>query len=149
MSANNALHIAVLGGDGIGPEVMAPALEILRKVEATTDLDAAKIAVTEAYTSRGDGTFPSTANSPVAPLASNAKYVQAVNYNSSASNVSVVVTLSMPGTSAIHGKWLGIFGTGQADGTVSWQCGTATGTGVTTVGSQTAMYSYLPAACQN
>ena len=38
MSANNALHIAVLPGDGIGPEVMAPALEILRKVEATTDL---------------------------------------------------------------------------------------------------------------
>jgi len=38
MSANNALHIAVLAGDGIGPEVMAPALEVLRKVEATTDL---------------------------------------------------------------------------------------------------------------
>lgn len=33
MSANNAFHVAVLGGDGIGPEVMAPALEILRKVE--------------------------------------------------------------------------------------------------------------------
>ena len=38
MSANTALHIAVLGGDGIGPEVMAPALEVLRKIEATTDL---------------------------------------------------------------------------------------------------------------
>src|SRR5947207_12516139 len=38
MSANNALHVAVLGGDGIGPEVMAPALEVLRKVEATSDL---------------------------------------------------------------------------------------------------------------
>src|SRR6195256_1463966 len=38
MSTNNALHIAVLGGDGIGPEVMAPALEVLRKIEATTDL---------------------------------------------------------------------------------------------------------------
>jgi 3-isopropylmalate dehydrogenase len=38
MSANDALHIAVLPGDGIGPEVMAPALEILRKVEATTEL---------------------------------------------------------------------------------------------------------------
>ena len=34
MSANNALHIAVLPGDGIGPEVMAPALEVLRKIEA-------------------------------------------------------------------------------------------------------------------
>jgi 3-isopropylmalate dehydrogenase len=38
MSANNALHIAVLAGDGIGPEVMAPALEVLRKIETTTDL---------------------------------------------------------------------------------------------------------------
>src|SRR5258707_400134 len=38
MSANNALHIAVLAGDGIGPEVMAPALEILRKIESTSDL---------------------------------------------------------------------------------------------------------------
>jgi 3-isopropylmalate dehydrogenase len=38
MSANDALHIAVLAGDGIGPEVMAPALEILRKVEKTSGL---------------------------------------------------------------------------------------------------------------
>src|SRR6202521_1140041 len=38
MTANNALHIAVLPGDGIGPEVMDPTLEILRKIEKTTDL---------------------------------------------------------------------------------------------------------------
>jgi 3-isopropylmalate dehydrogenase len=38
MSANNALHIAVLPGDGIGPEVMAPALEVLRRIENTTGL---------------------------------------------------------------------------------------------------------------
>jgi 3-isopropylmalate dehydrogenase len=38
MSANDALHIAVLAGDGIGPEVMAPALEVLRKIEATSGL---------------------------------------------------------------------------------------------------------------
>ncbi len=36
MSANSAFHIAVLPGDGIGPEVMQPALEILRRIEATT-----------------------------------------------------------------------------------------------------------------
>jgi 3-isopropylmalate dehydrogenase len=35
MSANTAFHIAVLAGDGIGPEVMAPTLEILRRIEAT------------------------------------------------------------------------------------------------------------------
>ena len=36
MRANDSFHIAVLPGDGIGPEVMAPALEMLRKVEAST-----------------------------------------------------------------------------------------------------------------
>jgi len=34
--ANDSFHIAVLAGDGIGPEVMAPALEVLRRIEATT-----------------------------------------------------------------------------------------------------------------
>jgi 3-isopropylmalate dehydrogenase len=38
MSASHAFQIAVLPGDGIGPEVMAPALDILRKVEAKSGL---------------------------------------------------------------------------------------------------------------
>src|SRR5271155_5271033 len=50
MSANNALHIAVLPGDGIGPEVMNPALEVLRKIENTTDL---KFRFTEAPAGAG------------------------------------------------------------------------------------------------
>jgi 3-isopropylmalate dehydrogenase len=36
MSANDAFHIAVLPGDGIGPEVMKPALDVLRRIEETT-----------------------------------------------------------------------------------------------------------------
>jgi 3-isopropylmalate dehydrogenase len=36
MSANTAFHIAVLPGDGIGPEVTAPTLEILKRIEETT-----------------------------------------------------------------------------------------------------------------
>jgi len=36
MAANSAFHIAVLPGDGIGHEVMAPALDVLRRIEATT-----------------------------------------------------------------------------------------------------------------
>jgi 3-isopropylmalate dehydrogenase len=36
MSANSAFHIAVLPGDGIGHEVMKPALDVLRRIEATT-----------------------------------------------------------------------------------------------------------------
>lgn len=36
MPANDSFHIAVIAGDGIGPEVMAPALDVLRRIEATT-----------------------------------------------------------------------------------------------------------------
>ena len=36
MSANSAFHIAVLPGDGIGHEVTAPALDVLRRIEETT-----------------------------------------------------------------------------------------------------------------
>ena len=36
MLANETFHIAVLPGDGIGPEVMAPALAVLEKVAAST-----------------------------------------------------------------------------------------------------------------
>jgi len=35
MDANDSFHIAVIAGDGIGIEVMAPALELLRKLEAS------------------------------------------------------------------------------------------------------------------
>jgi isocitrate dehydrogenase len=36
MRANDSFQIAVLAGDGIGPEVMAPALAVLKKLEAAT-----------------------------------------------------------------------------------------------------------------
>src|ERR1700704_4037100 len=36
MLANDTFHIAVLPGDGIGPEVMAPALAVLEKIVAAT-----------------------------------------------------------------------------------------------------------------
>ena len=36
MSTNTAFHIAVLPGDGIGAEVMTPALDVLRRIEAST-----------------------------------------------------------------------------------------------------------------
>src|SRR5438132_8563232 len=36
MLANDTFHIAVLPGDGIGIEVMRPALDVLRHIEATT-----------------------------------------------------------------------------------------------------------------
>jgi hypothetical protein len=36
MRANDSFHIAAIAGDGIGPEVMAPALEVLSRIEAAT-----------------------------------------------------------------------------------------------------------------
>ena len=57
MLANDAFHIAVLPGDGIGPEVMAPALEVLKKIEATTP--GLKFRFTE-----GAGRAPTTTRKP-------------------------------------------------------------------------------------
>jgi 3-isopropylmalate dehydrogenase len=51
MRANDSFHIAVLPGDGIGPEVMAPALEILQKVAAATS--GLKLRFTEAPAGAG------------------------------------------------------------------------------------------------
>src|SRR5260370_12943522 len=36
MTVDDSFHIAVLAGDGIGPEVMAPALEVLHTAAALT-----------------------------------------------------------------------------------------------------------------
>ncbi|CAJ0821334.1 Fimbrial protein [Ralstonia flaminis] len=115
-------------------------------VEATTDLDAAKVAVAEQYASNGGLVV---ASSPIAPLAANAKYVSGISYNTTGSNVAVVVTLSGTGASAIDGKFMGIFGAGQTDGTIKWQCGTAGTASATSVGNVPAMFPYLPSACQN
>src|SRR6266700_4004201 len=39
MLINDSFHIAVLSGDGIGPEVMVPALEVLEKGAAERGID--------------------------------------------------------------------------------------------------------------
>jgi type IV pilus assembly protein PilA len=128
--------------------------------EATTDLDAAKNAVTEAYEA-GNYNFPTTANPPV-PTGStgaggvlmNAKYVSAMAYNSAGgggagSSASVVVTVGGTNNPAVDGNFVGVFAIGNGDGTVSWKCGTATASTSTSAGANTAMYPYLPAPCWN
>ncbi|CAJ0714747.1 Fimbrial protein [Ralstonia edaphis] len=115
--------------------------------EATTLLDADRSAIAEAYANLGTGSFPTTA--PISTsVPANTKYIAAVAYKTSGSQVSVVLQLNSTGAAAIDGKYLGMFGIGQTDGTVAWQCGTATSTALTAA-SQTAMYPFLPAACQN
>jgi type IV pilus assembly protein PilA len=129
-------------------------------VEATTDLDAAKIVIGEAYDS-ANSTFPTTANAPIATgntganggsVALNAKYVYNITYNSAGGGAgtpaSIVVTLGGTGSPA-DGKYLGLFGVGNGDGTVSWTCGTASGPTSTSAGAATALYPYLPSVCQH
>ena len=121
--------------------------------EATTQLDAARAAISEAFSSNGSTGFPPSASAPIATgnkASSNAKYVATVYYNSpSSAVVSVVLALTGTGANAIDGKFMGLFGTGNGDGTVNWTCGTAVASTDTTAGNQTAMYPYLPAACQH
>jgi len=121
-----------------------------RLVEATTDLDAAKIAVTESYQASANS-FPATANSPVAPLGLNHNYVAALNYAyGSATTASVVATLAAnTGSSITDGKMMGVFGVGQTDGTVTWTCGTASTVSDVTAQAVTALYPFIPAPCQH
>jgi type IV pilus assembly protein PilA len=116
--------------------------------EATTLLDSTRAAITEAYSNGSNNSFPSSAPiSTSVPL--NTKYISNVAYNPSGSNVSVVLTLGSTGNTSVDGKFLGMFGTAKADGTVDWKCGTTGGTTGTSATAVTTMYPYLPAACQN
>jgi len=119
-------------------------------VEATTDLDAAKGLITEAYTT-SNNVFPATGSSPIQALDANHVYVSAINYNqASATSASVVVTIaSTVGNAAVNGKFLGLFATGLGDGTVSWVCGTAALATSTVAGGVAAMYPFIPSTCQN
>lgn len=116
--------------------------------EATATLDAAKVAVVEAYTSQGGGNF--SASSPIAPLSKSAKYISSVNYYPNGSNVGITVGLQKTGNSSVDGNYIGIFGTAATDGTVQWTCGTAgSASAVTAPQNTSSMFAYLPAACQN
>ena len=120
--------------------------------EATSLLDSLKASVSESYGS--NSTIPATANPPFSTtVPTNAKYVTAINYNSagggSGTTMSIVLTVNNTGAAAVDGKFVGLFGTANADGTISWTCGTATSATATAAGAVTAMYPFLPANCQS
>ncbi|KHK49293.1 fimbrial protein [Ralstonia sp. A12] len=120
--------------------------------EATTLLDSARAAISEAYANSGTNTFPATASAPISTTTpQNAKVVQSIAYNSAgAQAVSVIVGIASTGSAVVDGKlFLGMFGAGKNDGTVSWTCGTATASTATGAMGQQAFYAFLPAACQN
>jgi type IV pilus assembly protein PilA len=118
-------------------------------VEATAFLDASKNALAESWAN--NGAFPATTSSPISTTRpSNAKYIAAITYTSAGvATASVVLTLGSTGSPAIDGKFLGLFAVGNADGTVSWICGTAAATSDVVKAGVVAMYPYLPANCQN
>jgi type IV pilus assembly protein PilA len=118
-------------------------------VEATTDLDAAKVVITEAYATNNNQ-FPLTANSPIQPLGSNAKYVTALTYNGTATGpVSIVATLGGTNNTNVDGSFLGLIGTGNADSTVTWKCTTVASATAVAAGAVTALYPYIPSNCQS
>ena len=97
---------------------------------------------------------PSASSPPIITqaVASNAQYVTGIKYNNpgTTSGVGVVVTLGNTGNAQIDGHYLGMFGTGKADGTVVWTCATAQTANDSASGAAVqSMYPYLPAACQN
>jgi type IV pilus assembly protein PilA len=143
IAALAGISLAACGG---GTPDLTPAAV----AEATATLETSKFYVTRAYM-MNNHTFPTTANAPI-PTTPNllAVYVTAVSYNGTgAGPSSVVLTLGHSGNVNVDDKFLGIFATGQADGTVTWVCGTAAAATSTTPSGQTALYPYLPDYCQN
>jgi type IV pilus assembly protein PilA len=123
-----------------------------RVTETLTFLDSEKIALTESYGSNNN-TFPTVAASPVSttvPL--NMQYASGIHYTmgGAGTQAGVIVTLAnLNGT--LNGTNLGLFGLGNADGTVTWSCATANGITATAPAATpvAAMLPYLPAPCQH
>ncbi|MBS0445281.1 MAG: pilin [Proteobacteria bacterium] len=118
-------------------------------VEATTDLDAAKVAVTEGYSTNGN-TWPTADAVSGAPA--NAKYVKTITYTPGTGttvNGSIVTELQNTGNTNIDGAFLALFGVGQNDGTITWSCGTAKTKADVSAQAVTTMYSFIPSNCQH
>ncbi len=119
-------------------------------VEVTTFLDAQKSSIAEVWGTKG--AFPLTADAPISTTPpGNAQYISAVDYNATAAAgpVSVVVTLTNTGSATMDGKFVGLIGAGNADGTVTWTCTTLTSATATVSGAVVASYPFLPSACHN
>ena len=115
--------------------------------EALAQLDSAKVLVTQGYTPNHK--FPVTANSPLPRQLSSTKYVRFIAYNmGSSSTAAIVIGLTGTGNSMLDNSFIGMFATGQQDGTVVWICGTSAAATSTSPSAQTQLYPYLPAPCQ-
>jgi hypothetical protein len=144
-------RIAALAGISLaacgGGSPSGPTPEQLAVAAAIKTLEPQKTIITNAYRNMA---FPSTANSPISTVPPDAKYVASIAYNSSNRlNASVLVTIVNTGNPILDGRFLGMFATGQFNGTVTWHCGTANAVTDTVPMAVTALYPYLPEYCQN
>ncbi len=118
-----------------------------RVSEGITDLDAMKTIATEYVSSNGG--FAATIPGVALPT-NHTSNVAGLTYTyTSATAASIIVTLGTLGNAAIDGKFIGVIGAVNADGTVSWTCGTTAAANSVAVAATTTMYPYLPTACQN
>lgn len=116
--------------------------------EVVTALDADKISLTEAYQSQG--AFPATTAAPISTtVPTNAKYIVQIAYTQASGTAAGVVMKIANTTSTMDGHFVGIFGLGNADGTVTWTCGTAATIADTIAAGTVADYPLLPSACQH
>jgi type IV pilus assembly protein PilA len=118
-------------------------------VEELSLMDADKIALAEAW--QTNGAFPAATAAPFpTTIPTDAKYLSGIAYTTSGTDAGIVLTLANL-NSTLNGTFLGMFGAGNADGTVTWTCATAISNTVTTPAATgvVAMYPFLPASCQH
>jgi type IV pilus assembly protein PilA len=119
-------------------------------VEEFSLLDSDKIALTEAW--QTNGAFPASTAAPFpTAVPSNTKYVSAINYTVSGAAAGIIVTLGNLSNATLDGGFIGMFGVGNADNTVTWTCATASSASATAPAATgvVAMYPFLPASCQH
>lgn len=118
-------------------------------VEEIALMDADKIGLAEAW--QTNSAFPAATAAPFSTtVGADDKYLTAITYTVSGTNAGIILTLgNLNGT--LNGTFLGMFGTGNADGSVTWTCATAASNTATAPAATgvVAMYPYLPASCQH
>ena len=120
-------------------------------VEVVTFLDAQKATISESATNNDS----SLANVPTSLFAmpNNANFISAVQWNPAAvasGPASFSVQITNTGNTSVDTKFIGLIATlTPADGTIRWTCATLSNASATTANTNTTLYPYLPANCQN
>jgi type IV pilus assembly protein PilA len=115
-----------------------------RLTEVTTSLDAQKVSASEGYAAAT--TFVGTV---VPGISDNHNFVESIDYNIvDATHATIIAGIQRSGNANVDAAFLGLFGVGQTDGSVTWTCGTAAAGNSTAVATTTTIFAFLPVACQ-